>query len=459
MDAARYFFLMRRGDSQLDFDVDLATSQTDENPVFYVQMAHARMSGIFRVAGVGARERGTGRATSSALPAPEDAELLKKLTAFPDMVVAGRARARAAPHHRLPRGTRARGARLVPQVPGPRRAAGHRAGAPRAGPRRAHRARQRPRASSASPPPTGCDRDEPARGRQRRARLDLHPVRRDRRRARRLGRVLQRRGRAAPPGAAWSAWSATTIRWRELERLAGSGHRLERGRARRRARASAGRASTPTTCRAARRWRPGSACSPTSSPGSRRRAWAPRVRLPRQHRPRAAARRARPGRRHPTLVVCDTMNYWIQRKKRDVLIELLRPRRHPDGQRHRGPRAVGRLEHPSGRALDPRPRPQARGHQAGRVRRAAARAGPDVLRPRLPARGSLRSHRRRRRVRRRLHGLPGPGRRRPTRCDLRRAMVYGATMGSFAVAEFGIKGFDGVTTRATSSSGCGPSTT
>src|SRR5437870_10718070 len=50
VDAARYFFLMRRGDSQFVFDVDLARSQTDENPVFYVQMAHARMSGIFRVA-------------------------------------------------------------------------------------------------------------------------------------------------------------------------------------------------------------------------------------------------------------------------------------------------------------------------------------------------------------------------------------------------------------------------
>ena len=51
VDAARYLFLMRRGDSHLVFDIDLAKSQTDENPVFYVQMAHARMSGIFRNAG------------------------------------------------------------------------------------------------------------------------------------------------------------------------------------------------------------------------------------------------------------------------------------------------------------------------------------------------------------------------------------------------------------------------
>ena len=61
-DAARYFFLMRRGDSPLNFDLDLAKSQTDENPVFYVQMAHARMSGIFRVAGVDPEAVGRGRA-------------------------------------------------------------------------------------------------------------------------------------------------------------------------------------------------------------------------------------------------------------------------------------------------------------------------------------------------------------------------------------------------------------
>src|SRR5690606_7534046 len=51
-DAVRYFFLMRKGDSQLIFDIDLARSQSEENPVYYIQMAHARMSGIFRVGGI-----------------------------------------------------------------------------------------------------------------------------------------------------------------------------------------------------------------------------------------------------------------------------------------------------------------------------------------------------------------------------------------------------------------------
>lgn len=94
-DAARYFFLMRRADSPLNFDLDLATSQTDENPVFYVQMAHARMSGIFRVAEVEPERVGTD-VRLDALPAPEDRELLKKLTVFPD--VTARAARELEPH-------------------------------------------------------------------------------------------------------------------------------------------------------------------------------------------------------------------------------------------------------------------------------------------------------------------------------------------------------------------------
>ena len=84
-DATRYFFLMRRHDSPLPFDVDLAKKQTDENPVFYVQMAHARLSGIFRTAGRPA-DAITGELELGALPAPQDAELLKKLTAFPAVI-------------------------------------------------------------------------------------------------------------------------------------------------------------------------------------------------------------------------------------------------------------------------------------------------------------------------------------------------------------------------------------
>src|SRR5206468_27832 len=71
VDAARYFFLMTRGRTPFTFDVDLAREQTDENPVFYVQMAHARMSGIFRVAGITPDDAGD-QAELAALPAAQD---------------------------------------------------------------------------------------------------------------------------------------------------------------------------------------------------------------------------------------------------------------------------------------------------------------------------------------------------------------------------------------------------
>lgn len=97
VDAVRYFLLMRKGDSQLIFDVDLAREQSDKNPVFYVQMAHARLSGIFRTAD---RDPVTirGDLDVSALPAPQDLELLKRLAAFPDLVEAA---AREREPHRI----------------------------------------------------------------------------------------------------------------------------------------------------------------------------------------------------------------------------------------------------------------------------------------------------------------------------------------------------------------------
>lgn len=86
VDAARYFFLMRKGDAQFVFDIDLATKQSDENPVYYVQYAHTRMAGIFRSAGT------TGEAVTAdgvdlgALKEPDELELLKHLAEFPGTV-------------------------------------------------------------------------------------------------------------------------------------------------------------------------------------------------------------------------------------------------------------------------------------------------------------------------------------------------------------------------------------
>jgi arginyl-tRNA synthetase len=97
-DAVRWFFLMRRGESQLSFDVDLARAQSLENPVYYVQMAHARMSGIFRV-GERPPEAVTGQGVDlSVLTAPEELALVKLLLDFPAIV---RGAADALEPHRL----------------------------------------------------------------------------------------------------------------------------------------------------------------------------------------------------------------------------------------------------------------------------------------------------------------------------------------------------------------------
>ena len=96
VDAARYFFLMRRSESPFAFDVDLATKRTDENPVFYVQMAHARMSGIFRVGEIDPASVTAEGAEVSALPEPMEADLVKTLGRFP--LVARRAAEALEPH-------------------------------------------------------------------------------------------------------------------------------------------------------------------------------------------------------------------------------------------------------------------------------------------------------------------------------------------------------------------------
>ncbi|MBF0169496.1 MAG: arginine--tRNA ligase [Nitrospinae bacterium] len=88
VDATRFFFLMRSSDSQLDFDVDLAKSQSDENPVYYVQYAHARCANIFRKA---AEERVQPVPFDQIDPAFLDEEdalrLIRKLASFPEQVV------------------------------------------------------------------------------------------------------------------------------------------------------------------------------------------------------------------------------------------------------------------------------------------------------------------------------------------------------------------------------------
>ena len=84
-DAARFFFAMRSIDSQLDFDLTLATEKSNENPVYYIQYAHARICSIFRQL----KEAGIEEAADAdytLLTDPTETELIKKLGEYPELI-------------------------------------------------------------------------------------------------------------------------------------------------------------------------------------------------------------------------------------------------------------------------------------------------------------------------------------------------------------------------------------
>ena len=93
-DAVRYFFLMRRVDSHLVFDIDLAKSRSEDNPVYYVQYAHARLCSVLKEWG-GNREA-LAAAELARLTSPHEAALAAKLAEFPELLA--RAAAEFAPH-------------------------------------------------------------------------------------------------------------------------------------------------------------------------------------------------------------------------------------------------------------------------------------------------------------------------------------------------------------------------
>ena len=86
-DACRFFFLMRRCDSQLDFDLELAKQQSSDNPVFYVQYAHARICSINRNAADSGLEQPSGSVDYQRLELTEELALVKQLARFPETVV------------------------------------------------------------------------------------------------------------------------------------------------------------------------------------------------------------------------------------------------------------------------------------------------------------------------------------------------------------------------------------
>mgnify|MGYP001134475837 CR=1 FL=1 len=95
LDATRYFFAMRSADTHLDFDLDLAVSQSNENPVYYAQYAHARISSILRQGKEQGIEPGD-ELNAALITAEKEFDLLKKLGEFPQAV--GEAALKRMPH-------------------------------------------------------------------------------------------------------------------------------------------------------------------------------------------------------------------------------------------------------------------------------------------------------------------------------------------------------------------------
>ena len=97
-DAARYFFVMRSHDQHLDFNLDLAKSKTNENPVYYIQYAHARISSVFRNLEQSdmSHNSAIGEAALDLLTEQHELSLMRELSRYPEVIEAS-ARMRA-PH-------------------------------------------------------------------------------------------------------------------------------------------------------------------------------------------------------------------------------------------------------------------------------------------------------------------------------------------------------------------------
>jgi arginyl-tRNA synthetase len=95
-EVTRYFFLMRKPEAHLVFDLDVALDQSEKNPVFKIQYAHARMCSIFRRGGLRDEEIRPDGAQLEALSHPLERDLIKRLADFPDAVE--RAASARAPH-------------------------------------------------------------------------------------------------------------------------------------------------------------------------------------------------------------------------------------------------------------------------------------------------------------------------------------------------------------------------
>jgi hypothetical protein len=410
-DVARYFFLMRRGDTQMLFDLDLALDHSEKNPVYKVQYAHARMMSIFRKAGVERRRSGP-EPPLERLVTDDEQELIKQLARFPEVVE--RAAAGRAPHlvcdyleetagmangwyHS---GNPSRNPELAVLV-GRSGAPGGPAGPGPGGP---DRAAQRPAGAGPERP-----RPHGARG----AGMSILVVG-----SVALDRIETPFGVADRTlGGAATHFSAAASLFHPVQLVGVIGDDFpvdelafleERGvdlagleRATGESFFWAGRYDFDMNTRTTLETRLG-VFAERSGPGSPRRSGI-RVGLPGQHRPGAPAGRAGPGAvaalrglRHHEL---------LDRVEAGRAARALGPGGLRDPQRQRGPRALGGLQPQARRPLDPGAWAVHRGGEEGGARRAPVHRQPYILRARLPAGGGLRPHRCRRRVRRRVHGV------------------------------------------------------
>ena len=95
VDACRYFFLARSANSQMDFDLELAKKQSQDNPVYYIQYAHARIASIMRLAQE--RQITFGDGDVSRLTAPAEMTLIRRLLQLPEIIEV--VTATLEPHH------------------------------------------------------------------------------------------------------------------------------------------------------------------------------------------------------------------------------------------------------------------------------------------------------------------------------------------------------------------------
>jgi arginyl-tRNA synthetase len=87
-DAARFYYVSRSNDQHLDFDLDVAKSQSNDNPVYYIQYAHARIASVFRQLAEKSLtwDAANGRDNMAALDGPQEKALMTSLSRYPEII-------------------------------------------------------------------------------------------------------------------------------------------------------------------------------------------------------------------------------------------------------------------------------------------------------------------------------------------------------------------------------------